>query len=69
MQRGGKGFENLTASEIYCPRCRTAQRVRERLLLILPAGELHEYRCATCGESLATRKTARRVPAVAGKLV
>ncbi|MFH0908427.1 MAG: hypothetical protein V1929_06675 [bacterium] len=51
-----KQFENLRASELYCPRCRAAQPVREKLLLILPHGELHDYRCVTCGESLGTRE-------------
>jgi len=30
--------------------------VRERLLLVLPGAELHEYRCMACGMSLATRE-------------
>jgi hypothetical protein len=29
--------------------------VRERLLLVLPDGDLHEYRCAVCATSLGTR--------------
>lgn len=53
-------FQNLTASELFCPRCRVARPVRERLLLILPHGELHDYRCTACGESCGTREV--RVP-------
>ncbi len=49
-------FDKLRASELYCPRCGTARPVRERLLLVLPQGELYEYRCAMCGESLGTRE-------------
>jgi hypothetical protein len=30
--------------------------VREVLLLVLPDGELFEYRCLACGESLGKRK-------------
>jgi len=30
--------------------------VREHLLLVLPDGELFEYRCARCAASLGTRK-------------
>jgi hypothetical protein len=30
--------------------------VRERLLLVLPDGELHEYLCRQCGESVGKRK-------------
>jgi hypothetical protein len=48
-------FGDLTASELYCPKCRAAQRVRERLLLVLLNGELHEYLCARCGTSLGKR--------------
>ncbi len=48
-------FGAFTASELYCPKCRKAQPVREKLLLILPAGELHEYLCTGCGEALGKR--------------
>jgi hypothetical protein len=49
-------FGEFTASEIYCPKCKRSQPVRERLLLVLPAGELHEYLCAHCGASVGTRE-------------
>jgi predicted RNA-binding Zn-ribbon protein involved in translation (DUF1610 family) len=48
-------FGSFTASELYCPKCRSAQKVRERLLLVLPTGELHEFVCANCGSSLGKR--------------
>ena len=48
-------FGQFTASELYCPKCRRSQPVRERLLLVLPTGELYEYRCAECATSLAER--------------
>ena len=48
-------FGDFTASELYCPQCRRAQPVREKLLLVLPAGELHEYLCSQCGTSLGQR--------------
>lgn len=48
-------FGNFTASELYCPKCQRAQPVRERLLLILPDGELHEYLCVRCATSLGER--------------
>jgi len=51
-----KQFENLTASELFCPRCRTARPVRERLLLVLPHSELYDYRCTVCGESCGSRE-------------
>lgn len=49
-------FRDLIASELYCPKCARSQPVRERLLLILPDGELHEYLCRRCGTSLGERK-------------
>ena len=49
-------FEKFRASELYCPNCRTAQPVRERLLLVVPDGEIHAYRCTVCGETLGTRE-------------
>lgn len=48
-------FGALTASELYCPKCKRSQKVRERLLLVLPSGELYEFVCTTCGSSLANR--------------
>ncbi len=55
-------FERLTASELYCPRCRQAQPVRERLLLVLPGAELYEYRCGVCQTSLASREVSQSPP-------
>jgi hypothetical protein len=48
-------FGAFTASELHCPNCRRAQPVRERLLLVLPSGELHEFLCSGCGTSLAKK--------------
>lgn len=48
-------FGEFTASELYCPKCKISQPVRERLLLILPTGELHEFLCSRCGTSLGKR--------------
>ena len=60
--RTAKQFESLSVSELYCPKCRAVQKVRERLLLVLPSAEIHDYRCVACGESLGSRET--RVPPV-----
>ena len=49
-------FEEFQASVLLCPRCRAPRPVRERLLLVLPDGELHEYLCSACGASAGTRK-------------
>lgn len=49
-------FGAFTASELYCPKCRRAQPVREKLLLVLPSGELYEYLCSQCATSLGERE-------------
>ena len=49
-------FGAFTASELYCPKCARSQPVREKLLLVLPTGELHEYLCTECGASLGERE-------------
>jgi hypothetical protein len=51
-----ESFEEFQASELFCGRCRAPRPVRERLLLVLPDGELHEYLCAACGSSVGSRK-------------
>jgi hypothetical protein len=48
-------FGTFTASELSCPKCGRSQPVRERLLLVLPAGELHEFLCSRCATSLGKR--------------
>lgn len=48
-------FGAFTASELYCAKCQQAQPVREKLLLVLPDSELHEYLCTGCGASLGKR--------------
>lgn len=49
-------FNNLSASELYCPRCKASQPVRERLMLVLPHAEIFDYRCTVCGDSLGSRE-------------
>lgn len=48
-------YEEFNATELYCPRCRQAVPVRERLLLVLPEGEKYEYLCSFCSESVGTK--------------
>jgi len=48
-------FGAFIASELYCPKCGKSQPVRERLLLVLPTGELYDYLCTGCGDSLGKR--------------
>ncbi len=43
------------ASLLFCPTCRQATRTRERLLLVLPTGNLYEYLCMECGTSTGSK--------------
>jgi len=58
-------FKDLEAQSLYCPRCRQAQPVRERLLLVLPGYDLYEYRCTACFSSVGTKKV---TPTKRGKI-
>ena len=49
-------FENLTASSLYCDKCKTAMPVRQRLLLILPDKEIFDYLCTGCASSVGQRE-------------
>jgi hypothetical protein len=48
-------FGAFTASELFCAKCQRSQPVREKLLLVLPSAELHEYLCTSCGASVGQR--------------
>ena len=50
-------FQEFEATALYCPRCKEAVPVRKRLLLVLVDGEMYEYLCAYCSESLGTKTT------------
>jgi hypothetical protein len=49
-------FEEFQAAVLFCSRCQKPRPVRERLLLVLPQGELHEYLCTACGASVGSRR-------------
>lgn len=40
---------------LYCPKCGQATPARERLLLVLPTGNLYEYLCVQCGTSTGSK--------------
>ena len=54
-------YESFRASLLYCPKCGQATPTRERLLLVLPTGDLYEYLCVQCGTSTGS-KTAKEQP-------
>jgi hypothetical protein len=49
-------FKSLRASSLYCPKCRVAQPVREKLLLVLPDREIYDYLCTACATSVGSRE-------------
>jgi hypothetical protein len=59
-------FEEFQATVLFCNHCRAARPVRERLLLILPDGELHDYLCTGCGSSVGSRKVTAPPPVLVG---
>ena len=59
-----QSFDQLNASLLYCSQCGRAMPVRERLLLVLPDGELYDYTCQGCNSSVGskTEKAGLRPP-------
>lgn len=53
-----RSFDQFNATLLYCNTCRRAMPVRQRLLLVLPDGELYDYICQGCNGSVGS-KTAR----------
>ena len=64
-----KTFDQFTASLLYCNKCGRAMPVRERLLLILPDGELYDYLCQGCGGSVGSKTDHAAKPRGAERLV
>ncbi len=48
-------FEQLRATHLYCQTCRRSMPTRERLLLVIPGGNLYGYFCAQCGADVGSR--------------
>jgi C4-type Zn-finger protein len=58
-----KDFEDLEASQLYCPACKRAMPVRKRLLLVLLDKEIFSYVCARCGSEVGKKEQPWRRPA------
>lgn len=55
-QRPGQAsYQDLEAQSLYCPRCKQAQPVRRKLLLVLPQGDKYAYLCEVCGEQVGSK--------------
>lgn len=50
-----ESYGEFNASLLYCNKCGRAMPVRQRLLLILPDGELYDYTCQACNSSVGSK--------------
>ena len=50
-----ESYGQFNASLLYCNNCGRAMPVRQRLLLVLPDGELFDYTCQACNSSLGSK--------------
>ena len=50
-----QSFDQFNAALLYCNRCGRAMPVRQRLLLVLPDGELYDYTCQGCNSSVGSK--------------
>ncbi|HWO41952.1 MAG TPA: cytoplasmic protein [Candidatus Eisenbacteria bacterium] len=48
-------FDQFNATLLYCNTCRRAMPVRQRLLLVLPDGDLYDYTCQGCNNSVGSK--------------
>ncbi|HEU5154247.1 MAG TPA: hypothetical protein VFU03_05935 [Gemmatimonadales bacterium] len=42
-------FGEFEAASLFCARCKRANPVRKKLLLVLPTGNEYDYVCSECG--------------------
>ena len=57
-QNQANQYKDFKASELYCPKCKKSMPVREKMLLVVPGGDLFDYVCVKCGTSVGVRNTA-----------
>jgi hypothetical protein len=50
-----ESYGQFNASLLYCNKCGRAMPVRQRLLLVLPDGELYDYTCQACNTSVGSK--------------
>ena len=50
-----QSFDQFNATLLYCNKCGRAMPVRQRLLLVLPDGELYDYTCQGCNSSIGSK--------------
>jgi len=50
-----ESYGQFNATLLYCNKCGQAMPVRQRLLLVLPDGELYDYNCQACNSSVGSK--------------
>ncbi len=50
-----ESYGEFNATLLYCSKCGRAMPVRQRLLLVLPDGELYDYTCQGCSSSVGSK--------------
>ena len=50
-----ESYGDFQASLLYCNKCGRAMPVRQRLLLVLPDGDLYDYTCQGCNSSVGSK--------------
>lgn len=50
-----ESYGQFNASLLYCNKCGQAMPVRQRLLLVLPDGEMYDYTCQRCNNSVGSK--------------
>jgi hypothetical protein len=63
-----QSFDQFNAALLYCNKCGRAMPVRQRLLLVLPDGELYDYTCQACHSSVGSKTERATTQPVAGKI-
>jgi len=58
-----KDFEDLEASQLFCPTCKRAMPVGKRLLVVLLDKEIFDYICTGCGSAVGKKEQLWRRPA------
>ena len=53
-------YRSFGATELFCPKCKQSMPVREKMLLVLPTGDLFDYCCTKCGTSVGKKQTGAR---------
>ncbi|MBI3894110.1 MAG: cytoplasmic protein [Candidatus Wallbacteria bacterium] len=49
-------FRDMNATQLFCPTCKRAMPVREKVALYLPTGVLYHYVCTQCDAVLGKKE-------------